>query len=192
MLVLAASPGPGVFATVAQALSGGFRSALDVIAGIVLGDILFLLLAVFGMAAVARLLGEFFFAVKLIGAAYLIWLGVKMWRATPAPAQFDTANRPRSGAKRFAGGLLITLGNPKVILFYGGFLPTFMDLGRLAPRDVAVAACVVATVLTAVMGVYAYSASRMRHFFASPRAARNLNRGAGTVMIGAGVAIAAR
>lgn len=192
MLVLAASPGPGVFATVAQALSGGFRSALDVIAGIVLGDLVFLLLAVCGLAAVARVMGEFFLIVKMAGAAYLIWLGFRMWCSRPEPVHIERLKSPRSGGKRFLGGLLITLGNPKVILFYVGFLPTFIDLGRLGAADVAVTAAIVASVLTAVMGFYAYWASRMRRLFTSPRAARNLNRGAGTVMIGAGVAIATR
>lgn len=67
MLVLAATPGPGVFASVAQALSSGFRSSIDVIAGIVVGDLLFLTLAIFGLSAVAYALGELFFIVKIMG-----------------------------------------------------------------------------------------------------------------------------
>ncbi len=81
MLILAASPGPGVFATVARALSSGFRPAVGVIAGIVAGDIIFLGLAVFGLSVIAQAMGEFFFIIKIVGGAYLIWLGLKMWRA---------------------------------------------------------------------------------------------------------------
>lgn len=77
MLILAASPGPGVFATVARALASGFRSALAVICGIVLGDIIFLLFAAFGLSMVARVLGNMFFIVKICGGAYLVWLDRK-------------------------------------------------------------------------------------------------------------------
>lgn len=192
MLILAASPGPGVFATVAQALAGGFRSALDVIAGIVAGDLIFLLLAVFGLTALARTLGDFFIVVKIAGGGYLIWLGVKLWLTRPVVPGEQPGIKAQSGKQRLLGGLFITLGNPKAILFYAGFLPTFMDLGSLAAGDVLVVACLVAVVLVLVMGTYAYSASRARVLFTKPRAIRDLNRGAGTIMIGAGVVIATR
>jgi len=126
MLILAASPGPGVFATVARALASGFRPALAVIGGIVLGDIIFLLFAAFGLSMVARALGNLFFIVKLCGGAYLIWLGIRIWLKDPEPISDtpDTDRRSRWG--NFVSGLVITLSNPKVILFYCGFLPTFL------------------------------------------------------------------
>jgi len=192
MIILAASPGPGVFATIAQALAGGFRSALDVIAGILAGDLVFLLLAVFGLSALARTLGDFFVIIKIAGGGYLIWLGLKMWRAKAIPQEERRGVKKQTGMQRFCGGLLITLGNPKVILFYVGFLPTFMNLGGLTTGDIVIVASLVAVVLSLTLGAYAYSASRARVFFTKPRAVRNLNRWAGTIMIGAGVTIAAR
>lgn len=192
MFVLAVTPGPGIFASVSQALSGGFRSSLAVIAGILLGDLVFLLLAVFGLSAVAYVLGDLFFVIKLVGGAYLIWLGWKMWTAEPIAFDANQKTAERSGWQRFLGGLFITLGNPKVILFYAGFLPTFLDLSSLRPTDIAVVAGLVVAILSAVMGVYSFSAARARRLFTSKKAARNLNRGAGTVMIGAGVIIATR
>ena len=192
MTRLAVTPGPGVFASVAQALSGGFRSAWNVIAGIIIGDILFLMLAIFGLSAVARLLGEFFFVVRLVGGAYLVWLGYKMWTSKPlAFSERHTANQ-RNGWQRLLGGLFITLGNPKVILFYVGFLPTFIDLDHLKPIDILVVAGVVALVLAGVMGTYTFMAGRARRIFTSQRAARNLNRTAGSVMIGTGLVIATK
>lgn len=192
MAVLAASPGPGVFAAVAHALSGGFRAGLDVIAGIVVGDLLFLMLAVFGMAAVAHVLGEFFLVIKLLGGAYLIFMGLRMWASHyPRPAP-DTVADPGGRGRRFLAGLFITLGNPKVILFYCGFLPSFMDLTRLTAGEIAVAGAVVASVLSGVLGTYAYGAGRARRLFAGEGAARRFNRGAGTVLIGTGVVIATR
>ncbi|MCP3953528.1 MAG: LysE family translocator, partial [Desulfobacterales bacterium] len=120
------------------------------------------------------------------------WLGVKLWLTKPVPPGDKPGTKMQSGKQRFLGGLFITLGNPKAILFYVGFLPTFMDLGSLTTGDVLVVACLVTVVLALVMGVYAYFASRARTVFTKPRALRNLNRGAGTIMIGAGAVIATR
>lgn len=192
MLVLAASPGPGVFAATAQALAGGFRSAAGVIAGIVAGDLIFLMLAVFGMSALANALGGLFVVVKIAGGAYLIVMGIRLWTARPDPPDPDAAVAGRGVRRRFLGGLFITLSNPKVIVFYCGFLPTFMDLTRLTATDVAIAAGVVAAVLSAVLGLYAYGAARARRLFAGKSATRRFNRTAGTVLIGTGVVIASR
>lgn len=192
MLTLAASPGPGVFAVIAQAMSGGFRSAVAVIAGIVIGDLIFLALAIFGMSAIAHALGGLFIFVKIAGGAYLIFLGVRLWTArvdvlNSAPGVFRKDRR-----QRFIAGLCVTLSNPKVIVFYCGFLPTFMDLTQLTAFDIAVSAIIVAMALSAVLGIYAYSTARARRFFVGEHAARRFNQGAGTVLIGAGVAIASR
>jgi len=192
MLVLAASPGPGVLATVARALSSGFRSALAVIAGIVIGDIVFLLFAVFGLSIIARALGEFFFIVRVCGGAYLIWLGIGIWLKTPVLDDKGQDIPRRSQWKNFTGGLLITLSNPKVILFYCGFLPTFLDLSALTLPDLTVIVFIVTTVLASVLAVYAFLASRARQMFTRPKAALRLNRAAGGVMVATGVFIASR
>lgn len=192
MLVLAASPGPGVMATVARALSSGFVSAVAVIGGIVLGDIIFLLLATFGLSVIARALGELFLAVKICGGAYLIWLGIKTWRSGPTPKDGPERNRLGSRWGNFTGGLLITLSNPKVILFYCGFLPTFMDLSVLSWVDLTAVIIIVSTVLAGVLSTYAFLASRARSVFTHRKAATRLNRAAGGVMVATGVAIAAR
>ena len=192
MLVLAASPGPGVFATVARALASGFRPSFAVICGIVLGDVIFLLFAVFGLSMVARALGNMFFIVKICGGAYLIWLGVRIWFKKPAP---DTGNQNRNVLSQwgnFATGLVITLSNPKVILFYCGFLPTFLDLSALTFLDLVIVVTIITIVLGCVLGTYAFLASRARRMFTNQQAVRRLNRAAGGVMVAAGVAIAIR
>ncbi len=192
MLLLAASPGPGVFATVARALASGFRPALAVIGGIVLGDIIFLLFAAFGLSMVARVLGNLFFIVKICGGAYLIWLGIKIWLKDPEPLSTTPDSNTRSKWGNFVSGLVITLSNPKVILFYCGFLPTFLDLSTLTVFDLAMVVAIIATVLVGVLGTYAYLASRARKMFTHARSVRRLNRAAGSVMVAAGVAIAVR
>lgn len=78
MFLLAATPGPGVFAVISRALASGFKNALFVVMGIVFADFLFLLLVVFGLSAIAAMMGEFFVLVKYLGGAYLIYLGYKI------------------------------------------------------------------------------------------------------------------
>ena len=192
ILVLAASPGPGVFATVARALSSGFRASLLVVAGIVTGDILFLFLAVFGLSVVAQIMGRFFIAIKLCGGAYLIWMGIRMWLQPAGRNGGPAESRTRAGKSKlenYAGGLAITLSNPKVILFYCGFLPTFMDLGTLNAMDIAIAVGIIAIMLAAVLAVYAFLASRAHFIFANAKAAGRLNKAAGCTMIAAGITI---
>lgn len=192
MLILAASPGPGVFATVARALASGFRPALVVICGIVLGDIIFLLFAAFGLSMVARIMGNMFFIVKICGGAYLIWLGIKIWLTDPEPLTDTPSTDTRSQWGNFISGLVITLSNPKVILFYCGFLPTFLDLSTLTVFDLAIVVAIISAVLVCVLGIYAYLASSARKWFTRKRSVRRLNRTAGGVMVAAGVTIAVR
>jgi threonine/homoserine/homoserine lactone efflux protein len=192
VLIFAATPGPAVLACISHSLSSGFKSSISLIAGIVLGDILFLLFAVFGLSAIAETLGEIFFLVKIAGGIYLIWLGVKMWKKKNFRMEAEINNKEPESWRGFAGGLFITLSNPKVILFYIGFLPAFMDLQSLNAADVFIAVAVISLVLLAVNLLYSYSAARARNLITSKRANKNLNRAAGSVMIGTGIVIVTR
>jgi len=190
------SPGPGVIALVGHAMSRGFRHSIGFIIGMVAGDLTFLTLAILGMAVIAHAFEGLFMAIRLIAAGYLIYLGLKAWRAAPmAFAQLkEAAKAPPRGhqSKSFLSGLLITLSNPKVIMFYIGILPSFIDLTALSTGDVAIVVGIVLGVLAVLMTSYALAAGRARHMLKSERAQRLLNRGSGTVMIGAGIVIATR
>ncbi len=192
MLVLAASPGPGVFATIARALASGLRTSLAVIYGIIVGDIIFLIFAAFGLSMVAQALGDLFYMVKICGAAYLIWLGVRIWFKKPAPVTENQNLKTHSQWGNFATGLVITLSNPKAILFYCGFLPTFLDLSALTLIDLVIVVTIITIVLGCVLGTYAFLASRARRMFTNQKAVGRLNHTAGGVMVAAGVAIAIR
>lgn len=191
MFLLAITPGPGVFATIARALASGFSHASVVVLGIVLGDLVFLMLAIYGLSAIAETLGGFFTVVKYLGGAYLIWLGLKLWRTKPRAVDVEGV-RELSWKANFTSGLLITLGNPKVILFYLGFLPTFVDLGALTSADVAVIALVVSIVLGSVMLGYAYAAGKAKELLHDQRSERIMHRTAGSVMITTGAVLAAK
>jgi threonine/homoserine/homoserine lactone efflux protein len=194
MLILAASPGPGVFATVSRSLATGFRSSLPVILGIVVGDIIFLMLAVFGMAAIAHTLGGLFVGVRIAGGIYLIWLGIRTWVSWLPEDLPVTGQAGWTDTGALLSGLLITLSNPKVILFYCGFLPTFMDLSALRTIDpsIVVAVVTIASILAAVLTIYAYLAGRARRVFDSRSALKRMHRVAGGIMVATGITVAAR
>lgn len=201
--IFAAIPGPGVTAVVSQALARGLKPALLWAAGIVLGDTAYLLLAMLGLSLVAQQLGWAFVVLKWAGAAYLVYFGLRCLLAkAPAAveAQADQPGMPAppatSLARTFLGGFCVSLGNPKVIAFYCGFLPGFVDMRALSGLDMfLVAACILPTCY-AVVASYAWLASRggdlLRSGTAgSARVWKLAHRGAGMVMIGAGVAVAA-
>lgn len=192
LLVFAATPGPGNFAVVARALSAGMGAAIAMTVGIVLGDLLFLTAALAGVTAGGPMLGSAFVIVKYIGAAYLVTLGIRLWRQAPRSYEPD-GNRERTEMPRsVAAGLLLTLGNPKVILFYLGFLPLFVDPDRFSISDaVDIAVVVPVTVSLPLLG-YAFLAARVRRFGPRLGVLRALNRTAGTLLVGAGMAAAFR
>lgn len=191
MLLLAITPGPGVFATVARALASGFKHASLVVAGIVVGDLIFLLLAIYGLSAMAEVMGSFFTVVKYLGGAYLVWIGYKIWTAEPSKTEIKGIQE-LSWKSNFFSGLAITLGNPKVILFYLGFLPTFVNLSALSTLDVIIIAIVVSVVLGGVMLGYAYSATRAKQLFKSEKTEKKMNRIAGGVMMTTGTVLIAK
>ena len=188
--IIKATPGPGVFATVGRALFQGFGPTLVFIAGIMTGDLLYLVFAFTGLAVIAHQFGEFFFVVRLMGGGYLIYLGIRLWLAPPVGVETVAIEAGKKG-KAFLSGVLLTFGNPKVILFYLGLLPTFVDLTRMSMADMGLLTAMFLGILGSTLAAYAYAAARARRLFRSKTAMKRLNRGAGTVLIGAGGAVAA-
>jgi threonine/homoserine/homoserine lactone efflux protein len=192
LAIAVALPGPGIFAVISCALGRGLRAALAMIAGIILGDLIYFYLAVLGMAALARSMGDLFIAVKLAGAAYLVWLGIKLWREKPtAPAVAVESAQPGNG-RNLLGGFMVTISNPKTIAFYAGLLPSFIDLEKLSARDAVAMGAIVVLTVGLIPAAYAVAAAGSRRFFRSPARLRGLNRTAGTMLIGSGVAVAVR
>lgn len=191
IFLLAITPGPGVFATISRGLASGFNNAAFVVLGIVIGDIIFLLLAIFGLSAIATILGDFFVIVKYLGGAYLLYLGYKILTSKVDDTNVEGVIE-LSWKKNFFSGLLITLANPKVILFYLGFLPTFVNLQTLTTIDIVVISIIVNIVLGGVMLGYAYSASGAKKLFKSKSVKRKINIAAGTTMLTAGGVLVAK
>ena len=191
-LAAAASPGPGVAALVARVLAKGLRGIAPFIAGYVAGDLVWLTLAASGLEVLAHRFALLFVAVKYCGVAYLLHLAVAMWRAGPLAPQAEGFDEARQGWRLFLGTFTLTLGNPKVIVFFLSIMPIAIDLNNLSAPIFVEVALVCVVVLTSVLGGYALAANRARGLFRSPRAMRLANRGAAGIMVGAAAAIATR
>jgi threonine/homoserine/homoserine lactone efflux protein len=192
LLVAAASPGPGIAALVAQVVGKGSHRAGAFAAGLILGDLVWLGVAILGLAAVAQTFHEVFLVIKCAGAGYLIYLAYRMWTA-PAVPRDVTGDARRDGFVRlFFAGLAVTLGNPKVVAFYLALLPNLIDLPRVGLFGYVELASVSVVILTLVFGAYVLAAVRARSLFRSARAMRLLNRAGGTMMAGAAVVVATK
>ena len=196
IFIFAITPGPGTFALLARALMTGAWSCLPMSVGMAISDIIYLVLATFGLAAIAVNYGGLFTAIRLVGAVYLLYLGYKMWTAK-VDSNFDVDESGR-GSKRkdwLSGviqGFLISASNPKVILFYIAFLPTFIDLTVLNTSDVALLCVLTFIALIAGLMLVSVAASSVRKYLKSESALKKLNRTAGSIMIGAGLFLVSR
>jgi threonine/homoserine/homoserine lactone efflux protein len=183
--VLALVPGVSVLTVSARAAAFGFGHGITTTLGIVAGDIVFIAIAVCGLSVLAETMGQLFVLIKYLGAAYLIGLGILLWRAIPSVVA--TELKPEASLlASFTTGLLITLGDQKAILFYLGFFPAFVDLSTLSYADAGlVIVLAVLAIILAKLG-YALLAARTGRFI-NRRAGRVLNITAGSIMVAVGV-----
>lgn len=191
MFFLALSPGPGLATILSRALASGPIAGLAVTAGLVIADFAFIAVAMAGLSAIAATLGPWFQVVKYAGALYLFWLAYRAFRSTGNAL----ALRPSAGRGRLKDvglGFLVTIGNPKAILFYGALLPTFLDMRAIGFGDFIVLCGIVVAVSYAVYGAYILLAERSRRLLSSTGVSRHFNRLSGAVLAAAGIAVAAR
>ncbi|MGU7770780.1 LysE family translocator [Burkholderia sp. MR1-5-21] len=191
LFVLAGTPGPSVAALVARVLTNGFRDVLPFLVAMWLGEAVWLTCAVGGLAVVAHTFAAGFYVLKLAGVGYLLFLAWKMWTAPTDPAM-DDIPRGRSAARMFAAGLLVTLGNPKIVLFYLALLPTIIDLSHVSVTGWAELVATMLAVLIISDCAWAFVATRVRKFIMTRRAMKIANRTSAAAMAGAAVAIATR
>jgi threonine/homoserine/homoserine lactone efflux protein len=193
ILVAAASPGPAIAALVARVIGRGTAGVPAFIGGIILGDLVWLAVAVLGLSFIANSFAMIFTVIKYAGAAYLLFIAWRLWTASAVPVDVAAIdNVDGQPLRSFFGGFLLTLGNPKTIAFYLALTPALIDVSRVDLVSYAELAGIVAVVLVFVLGGYALAAAKARNLFRSPRAVRLLNRVGGGVMAGAAAAIATR
>ncbi|WP_417841445.1 LysE family translocator [Terasakiella sp.] len=192
IFIFGITPGPGVFAILARAMMDGSRACFMLSLGMAISDIIYLIAACLGLATIATHWGELFSVIRIVGAIYLFYLGWKMWTA---PVDVDTVptKLDKKGHRlSFLQGFLISASNPKVILFYIAFLPTFMDLSTLQGNDILLASGLTLIGLMLGLMLIAGFASRARRLLTSQKAIRRLNRSAGSLMVGAGAFLLSR
>lgn len=189
IFIFGITPGPGVFAILSRALLSGASACFSLALGMVISDIVYLILAFYGLAALAEHWSEAFTFVRIAGAGYLIYLGVNMWRASRLKNHNGMSLKEKTSMSCLQG-FIISASNPKVILFYIAFLPTFMDLSALSTGDMFLAAALTLIGLMAGLMLIAIGASTARRYIHSPRGQKNLNRTSGSIMIGAGAYLA--
>jgi threonine/homoserine/homoserine lactone efflux protein len=181
--VLIIMPGPIVTLVISTGATRGVRAALTTVAGTTLGNAILLAAIALGLNWVHAHADLLFNALRWTGAAYLVWLGVQMWRH----AGEESERLKESGRARFARGLIVALSNPKTIVFFTAFLPQFID-SRL-PAGPQLAAMCVASVLIAGASdcAWAIAAGMGRAWFMKPARVKLLGRLSGTVLIGGGL-----
>ena len=184
--VAIAVPGPGVISIIARALGSGFRATVPACLGITAGDLILMTLSAFGLAFVAQQLGHWFLLVKIGGGLYLLYLGYKYWTAEVCEVAEIV---PESAGRGFLTQMGITLSNPKAIAFFVALQPTAIDLDTLNWAGYLELVAATLVLIPAVTLAYAGLAARLKHFVASVKARRRVNKGAGVVMAGAGIAI---
>lgn len=192
IFIFGITPGPGIFAILARALTQGSRACFMLALGMVASDILYLIAACLGLAAIATHWGELFSVIRIVGAIYLLYLGWKMWTAPVAPEGIGQDLTTSRHSLSFLQGFLISASNPKVILFYIAFLPTFMDLTVLGSTDILLASALTLVSLTLALMLIAGFAARARRVFTTEKAQKRLNRSAGSLMVGAGAFLLSR
>jgi threonine/homoserine/homoserine lactone efflux protein len=187
--VFAVTPGQSVAALVARVINRGWRSVLPFLSAMWLGEIIWLTCAVAGLSHIAQTFHEAFVVLKYLGAAYLFYLAYKMWtaRVDEKETALPKSEKP---ARMFFAGLAITLGNPKLMVFYVAFLPSIIDLALVTPFIWLELTLTLGVALIAGDFIWIFLASQARRWLKSPRAVRVANRVSATVMGGAATAIA--
>ncbi|MDQ0562914.1 threonine/homoserine/homoserine lactone efflux protein [Rhizobium mesoamericanum] len=191
LFVAAGSPGPSVAALVARVISKGARDVVPFLAAMWLGEAIWLTCAVAGLAAIAETFHYAFVAIKWLGVCYLFYLAWKMWFAS-ADREDEALPDAQSPLKLFLAGMTVTLGNPKIMMFYMALLPSIIDIHAVTVLGWAELVATMFLVLIVIDISWALAAAKARSFLKSRRAVRIANRASAGTMAGAAVAIAMR
>lgn len=190
-LIMVATPGPLVAAIAARSAAFGFRSGVSISIGALVAEKIWILAAIFGLALVATHYAEILVVLKFVGAAWLIWLGLKLIFGKSGMMTEDGALKPEPFWKGFATGWMINIGNPKAALFFMALFPGFFDVAAMTWVDALLIIAVSTPIGLGSDMAYAWAASAARKLMSNARAARRIDQASGGVLAGAGVAIAA-
>jgi threonine/homoserine/homoserine lactone efflux protein len=186
--VLLAIPGPTILLVISYALSHGRRAATATVAGVALGDFTAMTASMLGLGALLATSSMLFTGLKWAGAAYLIYLGIRLWRTPVGEPTADAIDVPAVRPVRiFLHTYLVTALNPKSIIFFVAFLPQFLDLTQPLFFQMAIFEATFLGLAIVNAGLYGLLASAARDTIVKPTVQRIVNRTGGTLMIGAGL-----
>jgi threonine/homoserine/homoserine lactone efflux protein len=186
-IALALLPGPVVTLVIANGLRHGTRAALVNMAGVQAGLAIVIGIVAVGLTSLIATMGYWFDWVRFAGAAYLVWLGIKLIWSPVEGVSADAPPPPRGGF--FLQGFVVLLANPKVLVFFGAFIPQFMDMSKDHVSQVALLGITFMVIAGLTDAIYALLAGRARRFF-SARRTRLLSRISGGFMVGGGIWLA--
>lgn len=189
--VLIAIPGPNVALIVANSLAHGWRYGLVTVSGTASAMVLQLAVTVAGMSAFVALMADWFELLRWAGVLWLLWLAAKAWRA-PGADLSATRAEPRAAAAIWARGFLVSLANPKTLLFFGAFLPQFVSPGAEPTRQLVVLAATFLAIAVTLDAVWALAADRLRGLLAGRGRLGNRLTAGLLASAGAGLALARR
>lgn len=185
-LALVIVPGPTVTVIIANSLRSGTKAGFANIAGTQLGLSLLLSVFILGFSSVMTLIGEAFFWLKLMGAAYLVWLGVSLWRSKDSFAEIRRSQSNVSMKKMFWQGFFVILSNPKVLFFFGALVPQFIDASRPIMQQTILFCVLFSLIATFVDGLYALLAGGAGQWLNASRV-RLAERMSGSFLIMGGI-----
>ncbi len=188
---LCLTPGPAVLLVLSQALTRGTRASLWSNAGILAGNTFYFVLSATGLGALLLASYDVFFAIKWIGAAYLVWLGVSAFFGRSATLSVPVHGAPdRRGPRALADGFVLQVANPKALVFFTALLPQFVDPATSVAPQVAILAITSVVIEFFVLAGYGLLAGRLTGRAIQPRFATLTNRIAGSLLVTAGVGMA--
>ncbi|HEY9030308.1 MAG TPA: LysE family translocator [Kangiella sp.] len=188
-MVLCFTPGPTVFLVIGQALSHGKKSAIPLVTGVLTGDLIAMSLSLAGVGALLSASAALFNAVKWLGAAYLIYLGIKSWKARATiSSQVDI--KPMAIRSVYRDSLIVTALNPKGIIFFMAFFPLFIAPDKAVLPQMIILAFSFLLVSGASALFYALSSGYLRHKVHSAHFQNGFNKVSGGMLVGAGVVTA--
>ena len=184
-------PGPTILLVISQAISHGRGAVIPLVAGVTLGDFTAMTLSLLGLGAILATSAALFSVLKFIGAGYLLYLGIRLWRSNPEKYKISFTTGKLSNRSLLKGTFFVTALNPKSIAFFVVFLPQFINpQGRTLPQLVILVITFI-SLATINAALYGFFAGHLRDSINSPRIHRWLNRCGGSVLIATGAFTAA-
>jgi threonine/homoserine/homoserine lactone efflux protein len=190
--IAVATPGPGVAAVVARTLGRGMNGALPFVMGFVVGDLVWFVAAAAGLSVLAKTYAPLFVVLKYAGCAYLVFIAIQLWRAEPVLPEAGATPPAESAVAAFLGSLFLTLGNPKVMVFFLSIMPLVVRPEEISLLVGVELALTIGIVISGIMLGYMLLANRARQMFRSKRAISVIQKANAGVLAGAAAAIAAR